>query len=482
MCQQQIPNWEILVRSSFLKRLVSGGGTLVLALSGAVVLTASPASAKTVVTDYGFEATSFGTRVVSNSASLNTGRLAHAWISCTRLAGLNGSNRPQAANYLAASDAPQNNPLVQLGTMESSNRTFRNKTKHLVGVTSVHKLSSVTLKGPAQDGVPGPVFSLKGLTTTSTAFAKNGVLDANSAFTSAELSLDLPTGTPIDEPLAQLLGALNGGIGTVISTVQQAAGQEIEIPGLGIVRPGATDKSVHKNSAGARAYALVVELFGQDGTRGTDDDSVVTLGKTRAHITRGLPAGVMNGYGYGLDAKVADGLLKIGETGIQPLDCQGTNGVTVSTEAKPANDLLDGLLDVGTMLGFVNGLQNTDGTARAWTMGKVSGVSLGEGDQHVEIEGIVGKANVRKKANGTVVRNIKGTGIGSLTIGSQTFTADQVPSEPITVDGLGTLEFNVVKSTKRGVRVTAVRITVHPGEANETVINLGNARAFIQPY
>ena len=104
------------------------------------------------------------------------------------------------------------------------------------------------------------------------------------------------------------------------------------------------------------------------------------------------------------------------------------------------------------------------------------------GDQHVEIQGIVGKANVRKKANGKVIRHIKGTGIGSITVGGETFTADQVPAEPIVVEGLGTIEFNVVKATKRGVRVTAVRITVNPGEANETVINLGNARAFIQPY
>lgn len=470
------------MRTSFFKRLVAVGGTFAVTFSGAVLLTASPASARTVVTDYGFEATSFGTRVLSNDASLNTGRLAHAWISCTRLAGLNGENHPQAANFLAASDAPQNNPLVQLGTMESTNRTFRNKDKHLVGVSSVHKLASVTLSGPAPDGAEtGTVFRLEGLTTRSTAFAKKDVLDAHSSFTSSKLALSLPADTPISQPLSDLLGALNGGIGTVIQTLQDNGG-EIVIPGLGVVRPGATDRSVSKNVAFTRAYALVIALYGQDGTPGTDDDSVVTLGKTRAKMTRGLPAGVMNGYGYGLDAKLASGLIKIGETGIQPLNCRGTNGVTVSTEAKPANDLLGGLLDVGTMLGFVNGLQNSDGTANAWTMGKVSGVSIGSGDQRVDIEGIVGRANVKKKASGDVVRNIDGTGFVSLTYAGETYTADQVPTDGMAIEGLGRIDFNVTKATKRGVRVTAVRITLNPGASDETVVNLGNARAFIQPY
>ena len=43
------------------------------------------------------------------------------------------------------------------------------------------------------------------------------------------------------------------------------------------------------------------------------------------------------------------------------------------------------------------------------------------------------------------------------------------------------IEFNVTGDQARGVQVTAVRITLNPGEAAETVINLGNARAFIKP-
>ncbi|MGZ5418147.1 MAG: choice-of-anchor P family protein [Nocardioides sp.] len=469
------------MRSSILKRLVASGGTLAVALAGMAVLTAAPASAKPVIVDYGFHTFAYGTRVQSNTVALNTGRSAHAWIACTRYAGLNGDNRSNAANFLAAADAPQSNPLVKLGAMETDNKTFRNKDKKIVGTRSISKIASVTLKGPDQGDVPGPVFRLEGITTMSKVIAKKGVFDADTNIKSAELTLDLPTGTPIDEPLQELLDALSGGLGTVIDTVQQAAGNEIEIPGLGVVMPGEEKTKIGSRIATASAHGLLVRLYGQDGARGTDDDSTISIGRSRARMLRDLPSGVMNGYGYGLDVSAADGLLKIGETGIQPLPCQGTGGKPQEASASPAEDLLDGVLDVGAIKGIVNGLQNPDGTGWAWTRGDVSRVTVGSGDQMVEIVGIVGKANVKKKASGKVVRNINGTGIGSITVGGETVSGDEVPTDPIVIDGLGKIEFNIKNMTKRGVKVTAVRITLNPGAASETVINLGNARAFLKP-
>ncbi|MGN6574314.1 MAG: choice-of-anchor P family protein [Nocardioides sp.] len=464
------------------KRLVASTGALAAALTGAVVVTASPASAKTVVTDYGFHSFAYGTRVRSNTVALNTGRSAHAWIACTRYAGLNGSNRPNAANFLTEAATPQDNPFIKLGAMQTANRTFRKKAQHLVGTTSVSKLASVTLSGPPQGDLPAPVFRLEGLVSKSVVTAKRGVFDADTKLTSGKLTLDLPSVDPnVDGPLGDLIDALSGGIGQVIDTVSQAQGQEIEIPGLGVVQPGFERTKITKNKATASADALLVTLYGQDGVRGTDDDSTISIGRSRAGMLRGLPSGVMNGYGYGLDASAADGLVKIGETGIEPLPCQGTNGKTRTSSAKPANDLLGGALAVGAIKGLVNGLQRHDGSGYAWTKGEVSRAVVGSGDQRVEIEGIVGQANVEKKKSGKLVRSIKGTGIGSLTIGGQSFGADQLPSDPIEIPGLGKIEFGLKNVTKRGVKVTAVRITLNPGDAIPTVINLGVARAFLKP-
>jgi hypothetical protein len=471
------------VRTSFLKRLVAVGGAFAVTFSGAVLLTAAPASAKTVVTDYGFHTFAYGTRIRSNTVALNAGRSAHSWIACTRYAGINGSNRPTAANFLTEAGTPAANPLIKLGAMETANRTYRNTSKHLVGTSSVSKLASVTLSGPDQGDTPGPVFRLEGLVSKSTVTATKGVFAAKSEVTSGKLTLDLPSIDPaVDSPLGQLVDALSGGIGAVIDTVAGAQGQEIEIPGLGVVKPGYEHTSIKKNMASASTHALVVQLYGQDGVRGTDDDSTISIGRSRARMLRDLPAGVMQGYGYGLDASAADGLLKIGETGIESLPCQGTGGDTLTSfNTKPAADLLQGMLSVGTMKGLVNGLQRQDGSGYAWTSGEVSRAVIGTGDQRVELDGIVGRANVKKSAAGKWVRSTKGTGIGSLTIGGQSFGADQLPSDPIVIDGLGTIEFNVTKMTKRGVRVTAVRVTLNPGDASQTVINLGNARAFFLP-
>jgi hypothetical protein len=470
------------VRSSFLKRFAASGGTLAVALTGMAVVTTAPASAKPVIVDYGFHSFAYGTRVQSNTVALNTGRSAHAWIACTKYAGINGVNESNAANFLTEAAAPQNNPLIKLGAMQTDNKTFRNRDKGIIGTRSISKIASVTLKGPDQGDVPGPVFSLEGVTTMSKVIAKKGVFSADTNITSAELTLDLPpTDTPIDEPLQQLIDALSGGLGTVIDTVQQAAGNEIEIPGLGVVKPGSEHTKIGARTATASAHGLLVQLYGQDGVRGTADDSTISIGRSRAQMLRDLPTGVMNGYGYGLDVSAADGLLKIGETGIQPLDCRGTGGEVRQASTPPAADLLNGVLDVGTLKGLVSGLQRPDGTGWAWTRGEVSKVVVGSGDQMVEIVGIVGKANVKRKASGKVVRNINGTGIGSLTVGGETVSGDQVPTDPIDIEGLGTIEFNVAKFAKRGVKVTAVRITLDPGQASETVINLGNARAFLKP-
>lgn len=470
------------MRTSLFKRLVAVGGAFAVTFSGAVLLTAAPASARTVVTDYGFHSFAYGTRIRSNTVALNSGRSAHSWIACTRYAGLNGSNRPTAANFLTEAGTPATNPLIRLGAMETANRTFRNTSKNLVGTSSVSKLASVTLSGPDQGDTPGPVFRLEGLVSKSTVTSTKGVFAATTELSSGKLTLDLPSVDPAaDSALGQLVDALSGGIGAVIDTVSGAQGQEIEIPGLGVVMPGYEHKHITQRVATASTHALLVQLYGQDGVRGTDDDSTISIGRSRARMLRDLPAGVMNGYGYGLDASAVDGLLKIGETGIEPLPCQGTGGDTRTSFTSPAADLLEGMLSVGTMKGLVNGLQRQDGSGYAWTSGEVSRAVIGSGDQMVELSGIVGRANVKKTKAGKWVRSTKGTGIGSLTIGGETYGADQLPSDPIVVDGLGTIEFNVRNMTKRGVKVTAVRVTLNPGDSSQTVINLGNARAFLKP-
>jgi hypothetical protein len=459
-------------------RLAAAVSSAAVALTGMVVVTAAPAQAGVVVTDYGFQSNAYGTRVTSNTVALNMSRSAFAWISCTRRAGLDADNHPSAGNYLASSANPDN-PWVQLGAVTSDNKTFRDRGEGIVGNRAVNKIADLTLSGPSPaEGVPGPSFKLEGLKTTATSWAKNGKLHGDTALTSIELDLQLPQGTPIDAELQQLLDVLDEGIGAVTDLLTEVTGNDIAVPGLGVIRLGHERVVERRYFADARAVALIIDLAGQDATMGTDDDSRIQVGRARARINKDMPSGVMSGHGYPLELSAVDNTLSIGKVGMEVLPCRGTNGEEVGSHM-PAQDILQGAMELGAMTAKVFGVQNDDRSGKAWTLGKVARVAFGSGDERVELTGIVGVANVYRKPNGDVVRNAKGTSIGSLTIGGeeQALPAD---ADPIEIPGLALIEFGLKERTAKGLIVTAVKVTLDPGEAGETVVKLGNARTAIK--
>jgi hypothetical protein len=457
--------------------LVSVGA---LVATGTVVATTTAAHAKKTPTDFGLVANSYGTRIVSNDIALASGRTAYAWVSCTKMAGLNPANTPTAGNYLASTATPDG--LVDIGAVTSTTRTYRKKAQGIVGSEAVNRLASVTLAGPeTPEGLPGPVFTLEGLTTKARAWAKDGRFHAATDLGSAELQLDLPEGTPVDAELDALLGALNGGIAEVVEVIGDTAGDQVDVPGLGTIKVGHERTTVRRSHASASAFALLVELVGADGVKGTDDDSRVMLGRSRARINRDLPAGVMNGYGYAFNVRALDGVANIGRVGMQVLPCQGTDGEVREFRVPPKAGLLGGALDLGSLNGKAYGIQRKDGTAEAWTQGRVSDLRLLGDDQVLEIHDIVATARVKQRESGRLVRSARGTSIGSVTLNGETLSSREL-LEPLFVEGLGKVEFLEKKVSTRGLKVTAVRITLDPGGLSETVVNLGNARTFLTRY
>lgn len=459
-------------------RLVAVASAAATALAGTVVLTASPSQAAVVKTDYGFQTHAYGTRVTSNTVALNMNRSAFSWIGCTRKAGLNPDNLATAGNYLAASNSA-NNPWVQLGAVTTANRTFKDSGTGVVGNEAVSKIADLTLLGPSpSEGVPGPSFELQGLVTSAKTWAKRGKLHGSTQLKSLELALKLPEGTPVDEPLGQLLDVVDEGIGAVTDLLQEVTGNAIEVPGLGTVRLGRERVIIKKNWALSRSTSLIVDLAGADAEVGTADDSRILVGHSQSRINRDLPNALMTGHGYPIEMSVADDLLGVGKVGLEVLPCRGTAGQVLG-ETLPAQDVLDGALQLGALTSQVFGDHERDGSSDAWTLGKVTRVGLGEGDQRVELAGIVGVARVHRKPDGRLVRSTRGTSIGSFTIGGEE-KAIPVNSEPVELPGLGQIQFNLVEKSRKGIRLTAVRITLNPGESSETVINLGNARTEVK--
>ncbi len=432
-------------------------------------------------TDYAFAALAYGTKVLSSAGELRSGRTAPAWIGCTRQA-----SRVKT-NELLAVDAPTGNPLIQLGAITSRSSTFKTPKTIAAGTESVSKVASVTL-GIQNPQVPSPSLSIDALTTTATAWAdKNGQLHAATNLEVGDISLVVPpTGTPIDGPLAELLALVNG---TVQPTLQQvltlleANNGAIDIPGLGRLEAGYQSTRLSGDAARAKALALRVTLFGVDGVPDNADDSAIKIGRSFAQVTEDAKVGVMSGAGSAANADLVGGNAHIGDIVAQQLSCLGTDGTT-------RENFLAGATVPGVALGELsakaNGKIYGNGRSRAWTQGSVAHVALGSGDQAILIDGVVGRVNLSTdKAGRMKRRDTEGTEGGVLSFNGQTFTlpepGGELPALPPELDALINLQVGVTdKSDNRGLKVTALRITLLGGSAAGTVINLGNAKASLR--
>src|SRR3954463_9204576 len=120
------------------------------------------------LTDYGFQATAYGTQVTANGGVFQSGKTAYAWLSCTRLLGL------QQQRSVAAVNLPSSSPYISITGIDSALTTFRSKAKNIdAGVRSVNTIGHVALG----DGTSTPQLTIDGLETRSTAWA-----DSHSAF------------------------------------------------------------------------------------------------------------------------------------------------------------------------------------------------------------------------------------------------------------------------------------------------------------
>ena len=222
-------------------------------------------------------------------------------------------------------------------------------------------------------------------------------------------------------------------------------------------------------------------LFGVDGVAGGDDDSTLKIGRSYAKIIGDMPHAVMGGSGWAADADLVGGTAHIGDIVPQQLPCQGTDGQT-RTKAL-ASATIPGV-SIGGLQGRANGRITKIGRVRAWTEGSVAHVALGSGDTSLTIDGVVGRVNLVTDRRGRLVRrDTAGTIPGVLTFQGQTYTLPlgDAPELPAELAALISIQTGVTDlSDNRGLKVTALRITLLDGTAAGTVVNLGNAKATIR--
>ena len=471
----------------FRNRLTAGAvaatTSIGVALSGAVLLAPAQAAPTQAAleqapalqeTDYGYQSTAYGTRVESEVAGLESGSTAFSYLSCTRLAGRHDDDS------LADVSLPADDSYIKVESIDSDTRTFRAKAEGIDGaITSFNRIAKVRLGNSST-----PRLLINGLQTRSTAWATlSGKLRTSNEITSGGIAIEglteePGTGTPLDD----LLEAVNGGINEVLAALI-ANGGEIEIPGLGLVRVGFDRQVVKPRFAAASSKVLVVTLYGPNQAAGGGDDSAVTIGRTWTRINRDIPAGVMHGVAFGANARLVDGVAQVGRLGEQPLPCNGTEGEVYKSPLAGIDFASAGQLVASGLQGRSFGEQLDSGKASAWTEGSVANLQLGP----LELRGIVGRANVAQSKSGKIVaNNIKGSSIGEIIVdgesqgGLDPKTAGQAP--PIEIPGVAKIEFFVKKKTNRGMKTTAVVITMLPGTPGLSEVRLGTAQVHINRY
>jgi hypothetical protein len=445
--------------TSLLARAAAATATLAAGIAGTLVV-APTAQAALVETDYGYFTFAFGTSARADQLGLNSGKTAFSIIGCTRLAG-----KKKAAS-VAAVDTPSNVPTLNVGAVSSNSETFKEGGKN--GSRSFNKVAGIKL------GVPdGLNLEIRGLETSATAYGQDGKFKAEASFKLA----DIKANTGIDA-VDDLLNQVNVTFADLVKAITAQPNDNLVIPGVGAVRLGRKILRERPNMAIANAIALRVVLFGANGTEGGGDDVRVTVGRSHARVYGTVTSSIMQGAGLAAEINVLDGVAKVGPLARQPLPCAGTYGKTLENSVAGLNLLNMGALDLGVASGRAYGLQNPNGSALAWTEGRIANVALGSGDTKLVIKGVVGRAQIRMTRTGKLYKSIAGTKVASITVGGEEH--DISLGDDIVIEGVASVRFGVVdRSRPRGLRVIAVQIKLLEGFAEETglaTINLGVAR------
>jgi hypothetical protein len=390
----------------------------------AVAETEAPAARKqaaTNLTDYGFNATVAGTKILVNGVELRSAKDAFAQQPCTRKVGL----VDVAPSLLSV---PIENDLIDLSASTSRTETYQRDGR--TGVSGINTLAHIALGGELPGGIKTPTLNIDGLVSRADSF----VVDATSKFGHEEsFTFDGISIGGIDESLiaqvpglAELLHIVNDLVAPVNEVVDQLVqllasitGGTIQIPGLGSISLGsaygkATDRFAY---ADASALRLLVNPTGEKGK-----DTLLELGRAHTRISKGVTSGVFNSQAIGLEFLAANDALRMGGINQVSLPCEGTNGRVVTRDIPSVSIGLPPLASVLTLTGVqyrTMGKQLPKGRMRGFVesnLGKLELPVLG-----LTLEGLQSRVDVVRRPGKPAKRTVSGS-VAKITVGSQTWT------------------------------------------------------------
>lgn len=375
-----------------------------------------------VPTAFALQGAGFGSRVLGGDVPADSRTTAFQALGCSNKAGR------EKGNYEAEMTVPG------LGVVSGIRTTLRTTRRNgVVASTSTQRIASITLAESSLGSV-----TIEALRSRARAFHGPDGFGSTATTDLGRLVFQPAVGDPQVLPLP-------------------TAGEPVVVPGLAEIELGQRRTTKSRGGASARATGLVIHVVPSGTT--------ATVGMARARIGGGVQSVLFRGQSYGLRAQGLDDNLGKGRTPLSLMPCQGTGG---AVKDKAIADVdLGGQIEVAAVASAQMARQDGD-EARGWERGKVASISLGDGQ--LVIEGIVGKANVRKDGRRPTY-DARGTTVGSVTFDGErhSFPDTGVLEFP----GVARLERKVVTRKRNAISVVALRITLLDGSL--ATIDLGNA-------
>ncbi len=441
------------------------------ALTAGTLASAAPAGERQL-TNYGYKGTAVGAKLFVNNVQALTIKDAVAPLRCTRMAGRTVTDR-------SILSTPEND-LIELSTATSKTVTY--KANGVSGVRAINTLGDITIGGtlPGQDKST-PLVTLKGLTTVADAFHDKNGFGHKESFTAPTIDIDISVltdnGVPIPEELNTLLDAIEDTAGELTGAVIDVLSNipVIEIPELGSIGMGF--KKGHANKRGAESDVKALEFK----ITATGEDQILQLGHARSVIGGPAKGGVFRSTAMPLDVKIADGALHFGGVRPRTIPCAGTNGVVKNKHLNSASVVLpQGLLIGASAIDYsYMGKQLSRGRAKGSNASSIGSLDIPA--LKLSIEGISSKVvtkTVINKKGKQILKSVPQFSVAKITYDG-TDIAIPKPGQEILVDGLGVIQSKVVKRTKWGKRVTALRVTLTD---YATTLDLGISASQIFAY
>jgi len=416
------------------------------------------ASSKAAVTQFGYKASVFGTKVRINNVELRTLRDANLQMPCTRKVDVS-----RFQNSIGS--LPIANDLIKVAASTSTSNTYRNGAKGVSGVRAINTVAAIALGGELA-GVPTPVLKVQGLQSVADSFfdAKanggKGAFKSDSSFGYKGLSLDLPEGNPISDTLNTLFDALgvpadevfelvNVPVATLVDVLSSVG--TITIPGLGAISLGTENPRVGNNFASSEAYALKLLV------NATGEETTLQLGRASSRISRPVTAGVFRSTMSALELSALGDLVSLGGISQSSIPCEGTFGKTRTINTASASLVHDqlGVTLSGIKYAF-SGLQKGK-VGKGFTSATIGNIRLNVPNAlDIVIEGLTSRVDVLAAKPGQRVQRKVTTTFGSIKINGQEVLPR--PGQPINFDG-GVLKMLVEKERNfYGTKVNGLSI------------------------